>query len=123
MSTYSGSGSGSVGRVKIDWLGLANWLDYVYRYSIRVGRSTSVHGPFVDRDNKDLLDGGGTVVYGSNHGKVYAPGGLGVLPGANGEPDVLYYHYRRLPLPGRSKAGLLTSSYRQCQYRLRPRCT
>ncbi|KAL4765486.1 endo 1,5-alpha-arabinase [Aspergillus foveolatus] len=62
-------------------------------YSIRVGRSTSVHGPFVDRDNKDLLDGGGSVVYGSNHGKVYAPGGLGVLPGANGEPDVLYYHY------------------------------
>ncbi|KAL4988256.1 glycosyl hydrolase [Aspergillus falconensis] len=62
-------------------------------YSIRVGRSTSVHGPFVDRDNKDLLDGGGSVVYGSNHGEVYAPGGLGILPGANGEPDVLYYHY------------------------------
>ncbi|RDW86769.1 endo 1,5-alpha-arabinase [Aspergillus mulundensis] len=62
-------------------------------YSIRVGRSTSVHGPFVDRDNKTLIDGGGSVVYGSSHGQVYAPGGQGILPGANDEPDVLYYHY------------------------------
>ncbi|KAI9370148.1 endo-1,5-alpha-L-arabinosidase [Aspergillus egyptiacus] len=62
-------------------------------YSIRVGRSTSIHGPFVDRDDKDLLGGGGSVVYGSNHGEVYAPGGLGVLLGIGDRPDVLYYHY------------------------------
>ncbi|KAL3482420.1 putative arabinan endo-1,5-alpha-L-arabinosidase D [Aspergillus californicus] len=62
-------------------------------YSIRVGRSESVHGPFVDRSDTDLLDGGGSVIYGSNHGKVYAPGGLGILSGTNDDPDVLYYHY------------------------------
>ncbi|KAL2835029.1 glycosyl hydrolase [Aspergillus cavernicola] len=62
-------------------------------YSIRLGRSESVHGPFVDRESKDLLDGGGTVIYGSNHGKVYAPGGLGILSSSGDDPDVLYYHY------------------------------
>ncbi|KAL3492590.1 putative arabinan endo-1,5-alpha-L-arabinosidase D [Aspergillus germanicus] len=62
-------------------------------YSIRVGRASNVHGPFMDRDNTSLLDGGGSVIYGSNHKKVYAPGGLGILPGTGDRPDVLYYHY------------------------------
>ncbi|CAI7577105.1 unnamed protein product [Penicillium glandicola] len=63
-------------------------------YSIRVGRSKSVRGPFRDKMGKKLLNGGGTVVYGSNHGVVYAPGGLGVLAGKNDSmPDILYYHY------------------------------
>ena len=53
-----------------------------------------MRGPFEDRKGKSLLDGGGTVVYGSNHGVVYAPGGLGVLAGNNDSmPDILYYHY------------------------------
>lgn len=63
-------------------------------YSIRVGRSKHIRGPFVDRDGKSLLEGGGEVVYASNHGAVYAPGGLGVLPASNESTrDILYYHY------------------------------
>ncbi|KAJ5692464.1 hypothetical protein N7462_001887 [Penicillium macrosclerotiorum] len=62
-------------------------------YSIRVGRSRDVRGPFVDQDGKELVEGGGTVVYGSNHGQIYAPGGLGVLAGNDSTPDILYYHY------------------------------
>ncbi|KAJ5306153.1 hypothetical protein N7508_005168 [Penicillium antarcticum] len=63
-------------------------------YSIRVGRSKNVRGPFVDRGGKLLTEGGGEVVYGSNNGVVYAPGGLGVLPASNESvPDILYYHY------------------------------
>ncbi|KAJ5711735.1 hypothetical protein N7488_005891 [Penicillium malachiteum] len=62
-------------------------------YEIRVGRSENVRGPFVDKDGTKLLDGGGTIVYASNHGVVYAPGGLGVLPGRGNGSDVLYYHY------------------------------
>ncbi|KAJ5797763.1 uncharacterized protein N7503_007059 [Penicillium pulvis] len=64
-------------------------------YEIRVGRSTNVRGPFEDKDGIKLLDGGGTVIYASNHGVVYAPGGLGVLPGndSTATPDILYYHY------------------------------
>ena len=63
-------------------------------YSIRVGRSRNVRGPFVDKDNNLLIDGGGSVIYASNHGKVYAPGGVGVLPGINASTsDILYFHY------------------------------
>ncbi|RAL12341.1 endo 1,5-alpha-arabinase [Aspergillus homomorphus CBS 101889] len=62
-------------------------------YSIRVGRSKDVRGPFVDEDGRRLTEGGGTVVYASNHGSVYAPGGVGVLSGTDGASDVLYYHY------------------------------
>ncbi|KAK2811484.1 hypothetical protein FQN50_002107 [Emmonsiellopsis sp. PD_5] len=63
-------------------------------YSIRVGRSKSARGPFVDRNGVDTTKAGGTVVYATNNDKkVFAPGGLGVLAGKNGERDVLYYHY------------------------------
>lgn len=67
------------------------------RYSIRVGRSKDVRGPFVDKSGQKLLDGGGTTVYGSNHGLVYAPGGIGVLPENKHHQDIMYYHYRELP--------------------------
>ncbi|THC95403.1 hypothetical protein EYZ11_005127 [Aspergillus tanneri] len=59
-------------------------------YNIRVGRSVSPRGPFVDKQGRDLVDGGGEIVYGSNR-DVYAPGGQGVL--TDGEVDILYYHY------------------------------
>ncbi|KAH8426856.1 endo 1,5-alpha-arabinase [Aspergillus melleus] len=62
-------------------------------YSIRVGRSKNVRGPFLDKDERSLTDGGGTVVYGSNHGVVYAPGGIGVMTSNSSDPDVMYYHY------------------------------
>lgn len=64
------------------------------RYDIRVGRSKHVRGPFIDRSGRKLLHGGGTIVYASNHGVVYAPGGLGVLTESGNRSDILYYHYR-----------------------------
>ncbi|OAT04830.1 endo-arabinanase [Blastomyces gilchristii SLH14081] len=40
------------------------------------------------------IRGGGHKVYASNYDNtVFAPGGLGVLTGMNGTPDILYYHY------------------------------
>ena len=49
----------------------------------------------MDRDGVKLTEGGGSVIYGSNNGVTYAPGGLGVLPGNSSVPsDILYYHYR-----------------------------
>ncbi|KAH0293973.1 endo-1,5-alpha-L-arabinosidase, partial [Aureobasidium melanogenum] len=60
-------------------------------YSIRVGRSRSATGPFVDRNGVDLKNGGGYIIYGS-HDYVYGPGGQGVLSDYHGR-DVLYYHY------------------------------
>ncbi|RMJ24921.1 Arabinan endo-1,5-alpha-L-arabinosidase [Aspergillus sp. HF37] len=62
-------------------------------YSIHVGRSRHVRGPFFDRQGRRLTSGGGATVYGSNHGVVYAPGGLGVLAGNGSRRDILYFHY------------------------------
>lgn len=79
-------------------------------YSIRLGRSRNVSGPFYDRNGTKLLDGGYYEIFGS-HGETYAPGGEGVLTviddtnyngdgtgwmGVSGNAsgrDVLYYHY------------------------------
>ncbi|EYE98299.1 arabinan endo-1,5-alpha-L-arabinosidase [Aspergillus ruber CBS 135680] len=59
-------------------------------YSIRVGRSSNPQGPYTDKSGKDLVDGGGELIYGSNR-DVYAPGGQAVLTDIGG--DILYYHY------------------------------
>lgn len=65
------------------------------RYSIQVGRSLHVSGPYLDKKNVSLADGGGSLIYGSNHdGQVYAPGSSGVISSDSGR-DVLYYHYRK----------------------------
>jgi arabinan endo-1,5-alpha-L-arabinosidase len=60
-----------------------------------MGRSLDISGPYVDKDNVSLLDGGGTTVYASNHnGQVYAPGSCGVLS-IDSDKDVLFYHYSK----------------------------
>ncbi|KAL4785393.1 glycosyl hydrolase [Aspergillus varians] len=59
-------------------------------YRVRVGRSDSARGPFVDKQGNDLVDGGGETVYGTNS-DVFAPGGQGVMTDLLG--DILYYHY------------------------------
>jgi len=59
-------------------------------YRIMVGRSTSVTGPFVDRNGTALTAGGGTQVLAS-HGAIHGPGHQAVLADADG--DVLVYHY------------------------------
>lgn len=63
-------------------------------YKIQVGRSKDIRGPFLDKKGNKLVEGGGTDVYKSNNGIVYAPGGLGVLPAHNSKADILYYHFQ-----------------------------
>lgn len=75
-------------------------------YSIRVGRSRNVRGPFVDKHDRLLVESGGTVVYGSNHGLVYAPGGIGVLSGEGSASDILYYHYLNTTIGFKNKVSL-----------------
>ncbi|RYP40724.1 hypothetical protein DL767_001479 [Monosporascus sp. MG133] len=59
-------------------------------YRIMVGRSTSVTGPYVDRDGRSMMQGGGTQVLAS-HGSVHGPGHNAVFTDNDG--DVLIYHY------------------------------
>ncbi|KAF9892969.1 hypothetical protein FE257_000561 [Aspergillus nanangensis] len=80
-------------------------------YSIRVGRSTNVRGPFVDKEGVELQKGGGTIAYDSNHGQVYAPGGLGVLSGNGSSQDILYYHYLNTSIGFKDADAQLGYSY------------
>jgi arabinan endo-1,5-alpha-L-arabinosidase len=59
-------------------------------YSIVVGRSRDVAGPYVDASGRDLLDGGGTTVTGS-FGNMVGPGHGTVIQ--DGERWVLAHHY------------------------------
>ncbi len=59
-------------------------------YRTMVGRSTSVTGPYVDRNGVALTSGGGTQVLAS-HGSVHGPGHPAVLRDTDG--DLLVYHY------------------------------
>ena len=58
-------------------------------YNIRVGRSSSMTGGFVDKDGVALLSGGGTKLMGDGNGWV-GPGGQSVL--FNGTRAYLVYH-------------------------------
>ncbi|KAH6623739.1 glycosyl hydrolase [Chaetomium tenue] len=59
-------------------------------YRIMVGRSAAVTGPYVDREGRQMMQGGGTQVM-SSHGSVHGPGHNAIFEDADG--DVLVYHY------------------------------
>ncbi len=60
-----------------------------YDYNIRVGRSTSVTGPYVDQAGTNMLNGGGTQIVTGNS-TWHAPGHNAVLVTANGTYN--FYH-------------------------------
>ncbi|KAK7048088.1 Arabinan endo-1,5-alpha-L-arabinosidase [Favolaschia claudopus] len=59
-------------------------------YNIRVGRSSSANGGFVDQAGVSLLNGGGTLVLGS-HDSIIGPGGQDIMTDNDG--PILVYHY------------------------------
>jgi arabinan endo-1,5-alpha-L-arabinosidase len=58
-------------------------------YNIRVGRSKRVTGPYVDRDGRDMMDEGGTLVIGIGN-RWRGPGHCAILQDKQG--DKLVYH-------------------------------
>ena len=60
-------------------------------YHIRVGRSTSITGPYVDRNGVDLRTPGGTLFL-EGTGKFTGPGHMGVLE-ENGARSFSYHYY------------------------------
>jgi arabinan endo-1,5-alpha-L-arabinosidase len=59
-------------------------------YRVMVGRSTSVAGPYADRNGVPMTSGGGTEIL-AGHGSVHGPGHQAVI--ADNDGDVLVYHY------------------------------
>jgi arabinan endo-1,5-alpha-L-arabinosidase len=73
-------------------------------YNIRVGRGTSVTGPFLDRDGKDLLHDGGTLLL-DTMGNRIGPGQTGIY--AADSKEWFSYHYYDATQDGKSMLGLL----------------
>lgn len=61
-------------------------------YEIRVGRSTSMTGPYVDRNGTAMTGGGSSPVL-SQHAHVVGPGGQTVVHDPNTGRDLLVYHW------------------------------
>ncbi|MFF4499638.1 arabinan endo-1,5-alpha-L-arabinosidase [Streptomyces sp. NPDC001401] len=72
-------------------------------YKIRVGRSASVTGPYVDSTGKPMLEGGGDLLLAS-HGRYIGPGGESVF--RDHGQDWLAYHYYDADDSGTPKLGL-----------------
>jgi arabinan endo-1,5-alpha-L-arabinosidase len=72
-------------------------------YEVRVGRAAHVTGPYLDRDGKDLVDGGGTKFLMST-GRFIGPGHIGILK--EGEAIWFSYHYYDAATEGRSRLAV-----------------
>jgi arabinan endo-1,5-alpha-L-arabinosidase len=68
-------------------------------YNLRVGRSTDIEGPYVDRDGAPLLDGGGTIVL-ETAGRIIGPGHSDVVE--DGDTTWLVHHFYDGDANGRS---------------------
>lgn len=72
-------------------------------YSIRVGRSRDITGPYLDREGRNLLSGGGTLVVDSD-GPLIGPGHANVS--RNGDRFLLHFHYYDGTEQGRSMLAI-----------------
>jgi arabinan endo-1,5-alpha-L-arabinosidase len=69
-------------------------------YEVRVGRSKNITGPYLDRDGKDLREGGGTLFL-RTEGNDVGPGHIGVLN--EGGREFISYHIYDAAQRGRSQ--------------------
>jgi len=68
------------------------WCCYgTSNYHVRVGRSTSPTGPYVDESGTSLMNGGGTTILAS-HDYVNGPGGSNIFTSPTGQL-MMAYHY------------------------------
>ena len=72
-------------------------------YRILVGRSPRIGGPYLDRDGRPMLGGGGTVVLASD-GRVRGPGSCAIAERAG--HDYLIHHYYDADHRGRPTLGV-----------------
>lgn len=76
----------------VNWGQCCRGLDSTYE--IRMGRASTVEGPFVDRDGRPLLDGGGSLLAASD-GEMVGPGHLGIRSVEEGSVAVSFHFYDR----------------------------
>ena len=69
-------------------------------YNIRVGRADRIEGPYIDKDGKEMLKGGGSLLLATT-GRFIGPGGQEAVKTSKGE--MLAYHYYDGDAAGASK--------------------
>lgn len=74
-------------------------------YNIRVGRSKTIAGPYLDKDGRDMVQGGGTLFMGTD-GEAIGPGHVGIY--SEDGIDRLSFHYYSSRLNGVPTLGLET---------------
>jgi len=79
-------------------------------YNIRIGRSDSILGPYVDRDGKHLLEGGGTLLLGTT-GPFIGPGHASILR-SNGTDLLSCHFYDGTTARGTARLALLPIRWR-----------
>jgi arabinan endo-1,5-alpha-L-arabinosidase len=81
---------------------LYRWRDYYYlfvsfdnspNHSLRVGRATQVKGPYYDRDGKNMVDGGGTLVLASMSDSPFKGPGSNMVFDDQGQRLNVYHAY------------------------------
>jgi len=77
-------------------------------YEIRVGRSGKITGPYLDRERKDMIGGGGTLVLASE-GKFIGPGHAGIVN--DGAQEWFSFHYYDGNNRGRPALGVRKLSW------------
>ncbi|MGW0596955.1 arabinan endo-1,5-alpha-L-arabinosidase [Streptomyces sp. NPDC002776] len=72
-------------------------------YKVKVGRATSVTGPYYDRNGVSMMNNGGTPVL-ESHGRYIGPGGQSIMNDVDG--DLIVYHYYDGQDNGTPKLGI-----------------
>lgn len=74
-------------------------------YEVRMGRADKIAGPYLDRDGKDLADGGGSSFLVSN-GRFIGPGHIGIVDDGTNSVTHFSYHYYDAATRGRSRLAI-----------------
>ncbi len=75
----------------VNWGRCCNGLDSTY--NIRVGRSRDITGPYVDKDGKPMMEGGGSAFLGTEDPAFIGPGHVGVLVDDDGSEKLSVHFY------------------------------
>ncbi len=79
-------------------------------YTVTMGRSKTLVGPYLDKTGRDLARGGGTLFLGSN-GEEIGPGHIGIL--SEGNLDRVTFHYYNSLSNGTPTLGIQTLAWDQ----------
>ncbi|MEL6919708.1 MAG: family 43 glycosylhydrolase [Pseudomonadota bacterium] len=74
----------------VNWGSCCSGVDSTYE--IRVGRSQTINGPYLDRAGGEMTDGGGALFMGAMAQQI-GPGHASVNPATPGNPQTISYHF------------------------------